>query len=67
MYQETKLLSPKDAAYMVQEILHEVRKVVVGKDIVILKVLMAKRVSAPYVENNGKGPSVTVFPKEDSS
>lgn len=41
MYQETKLLSPKDAAYMVQEILHEVRKVVVGKDIVILKVLLA--------------------------
>lgn len=34
-------MNPKEAAHLVQEILHEVRKVVVGKDLIILKVLLA--------------------------
>ena len=34
-------MSAKDAALIVQDILHEVRKVVVGKDLIILKVLLA--------------------------
>ncbi|MCQ2434134.1 MAG: MoxR family ATPase [Oscillospiraceae bacterium] len=40
MNQETEMTA-KEAARLVQDILHEVRKVVVGKDIVILKVLLA--------------------------